>query len=63
MQMDQTVSLWLSGVDSADGAENPAGPLFINGEAAMEAAMTGSNAVEAAASSGELTCCTVNICC
>lgn len=37
---DDVVSGWLSGSDSIDGLDNPAGPLYIQGQAAMEAAMT-----------------------
>jgi hypothetical protein len=37
---DEIVSGWLSGSDSIGGYENPAGPLYIQGRAATEAAMT-----------------------
>jgi len=40
---DAIVSGWLSGSDSSGGYENPAGPLYIEGRAAIEAAMTESN--------------------
>lgn len=40
MQNDTIVSGWRSGADSVDGLENPAGPLYLEGEAAMVAAMT-----------------------
>ena len=39
-QNDDVVAGWLSGSDSIDGHENPAGPLYIEGEAATEAALT-----------------------
>jgi hypothetical protein len=56
------VSGWLSGADSAGGHENPAGPLYIHGEAATRNGMTA--AFEKAASSTLMTCCsaTVNCC-
>lgn len=37
---DEIVSGWLSGLDQSGGYENPAGPLFIEGQAATEAALT-----------------------
>ncbi|WP_091799657.1 DUF6229 family protein [Lysobacter sp. yr284] len=40
-QNDDVVSGWLNGSDSVDGQDNPAGSLFIEGQAAAEAAMTG----------------------
>ncbi|MFC5740778.1 DUF6229 family protein [Dyella tabacisoli] len=43
-QTDDIVSGWLSGSDSIDGMENPAGPLYIEGAAATEAALTSSTA-------------------
>ncbi|WP_430390345.1 DUF6229 family protein [Dyella sp. 20L07] len=39
-QTDEMVSSWLSGEDSYDGYANPAGPLYIEGAAATEAALT-----------------------
>jgi hypothetical protein len=39
-QNDDVVAGWLSGSDSIDGLENPAGPLYIEGEATTEAALT-----------------------
>jgi hypothetical protein len=39
-QNDDVVSGWLSGSDSFDGLENPAGSLYIEGYAATEAALT-----------------------
>lgn len=44
MQNDDIVSSWRSGASSVNGLENPAGPLYIEGEAATVAAMTTSNA-------------------
>jgi hypothetical protein len=41
-QTDDIVSGWLSGSDSIDGMENPAGPLYIEGAVATEAALTDS---------------------
>ena len=41
---DDIVSGWLSGSDSIGGYDNPAGPLFIEGAAATEAAMTADSA-------------------
>lgn len=38
---DDVVSAWLNGSDSVDGLDNPAGSLFIEGQAAAEAAMAG----------------------
>lgn len=43
-QTDDIVSGWLSGSDSIDGMENPAGPLYIEGAIATEAALTDSSA-------------------
>ena len=43
MQNDTIVSGWRSGADSVDGLDNPAGPLYIQGQAATEAAMLDSN--------------------
>ncbi|MEN4902335.1 DUF6229 family protein [Luteimonas sp. TWI1437] len=40
MQHDEIVGGWLSGADSVDGYENPAGALYVEGVAATEAAMT-----------------------
>ncbi len=37
---DEIVSGWLSGSDSIGGYDNPAGPLYIEGQAATEAALT-----------------------
>lgn len=40
MQMSDSVVMdWLSGGDGGNGAVNPAGPLYIQGADAMEAAM------------------------
>jgi ribosomal protein S8E len=39
MQNDDIVSSWRSGADSVDGLQNPAGPLYVEGEAATVAAM------------------------
>ncbi len=54
-QFDEVVSGWLNGSDSFDGIENPAGPLFIQGEAATEAKLTDS-------SSGEINAMTISTC-
>lgn len=43
MQTDDIVSGWLSGADSVGAYANPAGPLYIQGAAATEAAMTNEN--------------------
>lgn len=43
-QNDEVVSGWLSGSDSVDGRDNPAGPLYIHGAIATEDAMTGADA-------------------
>ncbi|UNK43386.1 DUF6229 family protein [Luteimonas sp. S4-F44] len=40
MQHDEIVGGWLSGADTVDGYENPAGALYVEGIAATEAAMT-----------------------
>ena len=40
-QTDEIVAGWLSGSDSVDGLANPAGPLYIEGYAVTEAALTG----------------------
>ena len=37
---DDVVSGWLDGSDTVGGYDNPAGPLFIQGHAATEAALT-----------------------
>ena len=37
---DEVVSAWLDGSDSIGGHDNPAGPLYIEGQAATEAALT-----------------------
>lgn len=37
---DDIVSGWLSGSDSSSGYDNPAGPLYIEGLAVTEAALT-----------------------
>jgi hypothetical protein len=42
-QNDDVVAGWLSGSDSIEGLENPAGPLYIEGRAAAEAALTGTD--------------------
>jgi hypothetical protein len=39
-QSDDVISGWLSGSDSIDGLDNPAGPLYIEGQEATEAALT-----------------------
>lgn len=39
-QTDDVVLGWLNGSDSFDGMDNPAGPLYIEGAAATEAALT-----------------------
>jgi len=43
MQHDEIVGGWLSGADTVDGYENPAGALYVEGIAATEAAMTDKN--------------------
>lgn len=43
-QHDEIVSAWLSGSDSHDGAENPAGPLYLEGALATEDALTRASA-------------------
>lgn len=37
---DSVVSGWLEGGDSVDGLANPAGPLYVEGFAAVEAALS-----------------------
>jgi hypothetical protein len=39
LQNDDVVSAWLSGSDSADGFDNPAGPLYL--DSSTEEKMTG----------------------
>lgn len=39
MHADQIISSWLSGSESANGFDNPAGPLYSEGKAATESAM------------------------
>lgn len=39
-QNSDIVSGWLGGSDSIDGHDNPAGPLYIQGREATEAALT-----------------------
>ncbi|MEN4902336.1 DUF6229 family protein [Luteimonas sp. TWI1437] len=43
MQYEDIVGGWLSGADSVDGHENPAGSLYAEGVAVTEAAMTDKN--------------------
>lgn len=40
MQTQDIVAGWLSGADSMNGYDNPAGPLYAAGQDATEAAMT-----------------------
>jgi len=54
-QFDEVVSGWLNGSDSFDGIENPAGPLFIQGEMATETKLTDSV-------SGEVNALTISTC-
>ncbi len=61
MSSDDIVSGWLSGADSMDGHENPAGPLYTYGEAATEEAMTNPRVVELATVSRATTC--AGVCC
>ncbi len=63
MQEDSIVSHWLSGADDVSGLENPAGPLYIYGEAVTRTAMSDSNAAVAAGSSTLLTCVFPTKCC
>lgn len=60
MQAESVVSQWLGGAD-ADGLENPAGPLFIYGEAMTRSAASDSSIY--AGSSSELTCVSPAKCC
>lgn len=43
-QTDYVVSGWLDGSDSIDGHDNPAGPLYLEGQARTEAALMGPGA-------------------
>jgi len=63
MQNDDIVSGWRSGANSVDGLENPAGPLYIEGEAATIAAMTTSNANNMITSSLTVVTCRGAACC
>lgn len=57
MQMtDSVVSGWLDGSDNIDGYGNPAGPLYIQGEAATVAALTGPEAEGIQSLRSETTC-------
>ena len=38
---DDVVTGWMNGSDSIDGLDNPAGSLYIEGQAATEAALAG----------------------
>lgn len=40
MQTQDIVAGWLSGADSMNGYDNPAGPLYAEGKSVTEAAMT-----------------------
>lgn len=40
---DDVVNSWLNGSDSFDGHDNPAGSLYIEGEAVAEAALAGTD--------------------
>ncbi len=44
---DEIVSGWLSGSDSFGGYDNPAGPLYIEGQSATEAALTDPHQINA----------------
>jgi len=43
MQTEDIVSSWRNGAGNVDGYENPAGPLYIGGADAVEAALTSSS--------------------
>lgn len=43
MQAENIVSGWRNGADNIGGFDNPAGPLYIEGAAAVEAALTEPN--------------------
>ena len=40
---DDVVTAWLNGSDSIDGLDNPAGSLYIDGQASAEAALAGTD--------------------
>lgn len=61
MSSNDIVSGWLSGADSVGGHENPAGPLYIHGEAATRNGMTA--IFESVASSTLLSCCSATVRC
>lgn len=63
MQNDDIVSNWRRGVDSINGLDNPAGPLFIEGEGATIAAMTTSNATNMITATLTVVTCTGAACC
>ena len=51
---DSVVKDWLTGQDARNGLINPAGPLYIQGTEAMEAAMTDSAMVVSRVACGTL---------
>jgi hypothetical protein len=56
MQSDSIVSGWRSGADSVRGFDNPAGPLFTQGAAAVEAALTNADNADTMLSRTAITC-------
>jgi hypothetical protein len=56
MQIDSIVSGWRSGADRIHGLDNPAGPLYTEGMAAVEAAMTNPNNADTMLSRTAITC-------
>ncbi|ULU24004.1 DUF6229 family protein [Dyella terrae] len=61
MQFDDIVSSWLNGEDSFGGHANPAGPLYIQGAGATEAALTSDKTVKSMLTSVGTTCSTCSI--
>lgn len=62
MQNDDHVSDWLNGADSVDGRGNPAGPLYIEGAAATEDALTSPNEANMFSTRTAITCSGVACC-
>ncbi len=63
MQNDDIVAGWRSGANSVGGMDNPAGPLYIEGEAAFQAAIRTSNATNIITATLTVTSCKGAACC
>lgn len=63
MQTEDIVSGWRNGADNVDGYENPAGPLYIGGADAVEAALTSSGNPSITMNSLTAVTCRPSACC